>query len=148
MIQTLPVLLALLTILGGALVYSYQRGVDRRDQIQLERRRLYRDFIVVSQTLRLTIWQTSADPKDIWYSDYKAKFGELMITAPDEVMEKISAFDITVRRCFALKASDDTSFFDVEYKKLSNDYLGVVAAMRRDSFTDSKFDPLSLSDRV
>jgi hypothetical protein len=141
----LPLLVALISVAGGALLYNYRKGIDRADQILAERRRLYRDFVVTAQKYRFKIWNSDFAEFANWYVDYKSVFGELMVTAPDHVVEALFEFDRIATQVLKTNKKTDADGFDKVFHSFTKNYLTVVDRMRKDTFGDTS---LSVEKRI
>ena len=139
-IPWLPLLVTLITIVSGAAIYGFQKRIDRRLQIQSERRRLYRDFVVCAQKARMKIWHSEALDFFNWYTEYKTVHGELMVTAPDNVIAALSKFDLATGRVVNLDKLEQRKEFGREFDQMSKWYFELIFQMRKDTFGKTIFD--------
>ncbi|WP_039019305.1 hypothetical protein [Halocynthiibacter namhaensis] len=150
----LPAGIAILTILGGGIMYQLQKSADRKNQILQERRELYRKFIGRAQQLeihRLTKNEAAAISE---YPDFKVLLSELMVTAPDEVVETLRELDKCVAALLAktFQANPKGAHFGDStdeatlLNNMSKAFETAVVAMRRDSFKNTNFTVLLVGD--
>lgn len=133
----LPVIVALLTIGGGALVYGYQKRLDRHNQILAERRTLYRDFVRAVGNYHNHI----IDGSDLAQSQsrYGDLVAELTVSAPDTVVSALKSLDLStwkLRRKFEDYDSEDQTQAEV-LREVSERLDKTITAMRRDSFENT-----------
>ena len=124
----------LLGLVGAAVLYGFQKSIDRKNQILSERRTMYREFISIAQDARVKVFMEPDGAPASWFNAYKSKFGELMVTAPDEVVEAAKDFDDTIRFLPKFKKNNSTADFKVKNAELTGKYAELVFQMRKDSF--------------
>ncbi|TAK46726.1 MAG: hypothetical protein EPO23_13775 [Xanthobacteraceae bacterium] len=118
------IIVALITISGGILSYTYQRRVDRRNQLIEIRRTAYRTYLAafMDQILKPTT--------ETQQHLLKCEF-DLFVVASDRTIKSVSSFSrYGIDTSFEKNARDTTL-----YKKLLAECL---LAMRQDCFEKSK----------
>ncbi|UWR33313.1 hypothetical protein K3759_15450 [Sulfitobacter sp. W027] len=142
-----PVLLGILTIVGGFVLYGRQKSLDRKNEILQERRQLYRKFVGLAQQLqthRLTGSEAAAKTD---YPKFKIVLAELMVTAPDHVVKPLQELDRNIAALLSKRfgGNPKTDHFGVENSEadlaatVSASFNEAVSEMRLDSFSDSQF---------
>ena len=134
----ISILVPLFGLAGAAILYGLQKSIDRKNQILSERRILYREFISIAQDARVKLWMTKDGAVESWFTDYKTIIGELMVTAPDPVIEAAMKFDDTIRYLPRHKRDDSKVEFKKEFSELTGRYAELVFQMRKDSFGKTK----------
>lgn len=99
--EWMPVLVALIALLGGGLTYWYQRLLDRRVEFEREKREAYREFLtqlrVYERKAARAAHSEEADSKRVALEQYLAALSKLMMIASQEVYEEIKNFNDMVR---------------------------------------------------
>lgn len=152
----LPIGLTLVTIIGGIVVYWFQRSLDRKNQILQERRELYRAFINRAQLLQLHRLTNKKDEAWDVFEEFKLLLAELLVTAPDTVVEPLKGLnsDMTAALSKSFTASrDDDPYDDVTslsalVSKMEASFDIVVAEMRKDTFNDTELSAAFLNGIV
>ena len=133
------VLAALITLTGGAIVYRWQKRIDRQEELRKERREFYRAF---ADNVEDVVYQlTFAEPEDATLAILALRKNYLAIytTAPDEVVQSAaSLLDFVVQGIAQGGVEEFKNEFIAEIYGRS---LEALAAMRRDSFSHSKVTP-------
>jgi hypothetical protein len=142
----LPVVITAVSILGGVWVYWWQKRLDRENQILQERRELYRKFVGNAQLLQ--VHRKTESMEEAWevFETFKILLAELLVSAPDNVVTPLKAFDQNITgalgKTFVADSDDNTSnsveTLDALVLKMEKDFDLVVAEMRKDSFKETK----------
>lgn len=143
----LPVGLAAITIIGGAIIYWFQKRLDRQNQILQERRVLYRSFIGKAQQLLTHRITKNRDGATADYQVFKVLLAELLVTAPDGVVAPLKVLDENIAKALAKTFGgnregdvfgDETDLPTV-LVAVNASFDEVVAEMRKDSFNNTQF---------
>ena len=148
-IDWLPLLIAIVSIVGGAIIYQIQKATDRKNQILQERRELYRRLVVAVRELpRALIYEEKSDiaveQVKIW-----GLLGELLVCAPDNVVEKCEALEAAIDKAILARFENELD----DYAKTGHIYFGeiiealndAVYEMRIDTFGDSTITKQAIS---
>ena len=122
----LPLLIATLTIMGGAGVYAYQKRVDRRTNLIEIRRAAYRNYLNAFMAMS----DSPERVEEIRRRYYQSEV-ELLVDGSDEVIKRVGALSR-----FYSETNDHRFNRDVrEVKRLLAE---ICKAMRADCFEKSK----------
>lgn len=143
----IPVLLGIVTLIGGGVVYNWQKGADRKNQILQERRELYRRFIGKAQKLQIHRTTKNIERVRADYPDFKVLLAELLVTAPDNVVGTLKDMDVSISALLSRVFSENSngeSFGDQTDEatlvaKAQKDFDTTISQMRKDSFEKTEF---------
>ena len=133
------IIAALITLVGGALVFRWQKHQEHQANLREERRKIYRQFCndVEDVVYSLTFKQREESLESILA--LRKRYLELFTTAPDHVVKPCGHLvDFIVQAV----ASDD--FEELKREAIAEIYgrsLEVLREMRSDSFFTSTIDP-------
>ncbi len=113
---------AYIPVFGAALVYGYQKSIDRKTALIELRRKSYRDFVEAFVDMTLT-----PEHNDAIKSAYMKKEFDLLIVGSDETIRAVSALNNSYS-----KTNDDRYNRDVDMTKQL--VANVCSAMRNDCF--------------
>jgi hypothetical protein len=119
--------LAIFGVLGAAVLYSFQRNVDRKETLRAEKKRAYREF------LDALFEHAEKRTEATRYAYDKSKIA-LLLVAPDAVMKE-------------LVGVQETAIMDMSATCLGDVHITVsrlIFEMRRDCFEKSKLVPSPL----
>ncbi|WP_347312224.1 hypothetical protein [Defluviimonas sp. SAOS-178_SWC] len=134
----LAVFVPFIGLVGGAIVYMVQKGVDRQNQIRSERRELYRKLVVDFNNVNVSILRSgrSADGLDKLVQ-YKNTEAEILVCAPDPVISALEGLSPKIS-IFAKHSNSEKAEKDAAFNDLKESYEAAVAAMRKDVLGDTE----------
>lgn len=149
----LPVALTALTLFGGAIIYGFQKSLDRKNQIMQERRELYREYVSKTQQLVMNGLLTKRDLASEEFPGYRALHFQIIVSAPDSVVNPLVAMDEKLNDLMNFQFKDNleegSDFLPSKVRDYRGEFQGafdeVVAAMRRDSFSDTNVSAVLLA---
>ena len=150
----LPLVIAIVGLVGGAILYNVQKAVDRRNQIHQERREIYRRFVICYNDLNHhIILDAETDTQMDRLGTLRKVCAEIAVTAPDDVVsncEDIPRLFGKVGVCrYPVDGSDvDEEAVNKAESALHLKYLDAIAAMRRDSFSDTVISRKTLENVI
>ncbi len=121
----IPLLVAVISIVGGGLVYLYQKRVDRRVALAELKRGAYREFLAAF----LDMTNTPEKDRDVTNRYLKAEF-DLLVIASDSVLKHVSALD-------RYYGDTNTKRHERDSKKIRELISNAALAMREDCFEKS-----------
>lgn len=134
----LPVLIAAVTLIGGGIVYNWQKSIDRKNQIRSERRDLYRKFLVTARAIQTALLANSTEEEFVdLYSRLDRILAELLVCAPDDIINACEELGPSFVNAAQVKLGDKDGIFGDEYTKSSNVFDRVVLSMRKDVFGET-----------
>ncbi len=144
LIPYIPVGVTIIGIFGGAVVYNWQKSVDRQIELKRERRDLYRRYVCIFEELDHKL--ISPGPQEVETFNYLNELekitAEILIAAPDNVVGAcMSVSEIFLR--LANSSFRDREDFDFEEmmkirEELDEAKIKIVSSMRRDIFESTK----------
>lgn len=130
----LPLIVALLGLAGGAVMYQWQRSLDRKNEILRERRELYRKFVAAISTIEVqSMLQSQDDLRSAIYK-YEALLAEMLIAAPDHVVAALDRLDETIPTLPATAFGDRPDDLPNALSKFREIKAAAVSEMRKDTF--------------
>ena len=119
----LPLLVTLITVIGGLLAYGFQRKIDRREALNIQRRDLYKRFL---ETLFDHVEERSEQSRHA----YDRSKCELLLVASDNVLKEMPMLqEASVMDMNALGPGD-----------VHDRVTPVIKAMRKDCFEKSNIE--------
>ncbi|UWQ01263.1 hypothetical protein K3X44_12295 [Aliiroseovarius crassostreae] len=126
-------------LIGGALVYRWQKQLDRKNELRLERRVIYRKFAsdIEDVIFHMTFEETEQAKGAIL--QLRKRYFELYTTAPDAVVGQCALLIENLVDAFA-----HPEFLDFKHEAVMQTYsnaLSVLTEMRKDTFAATELKP-------
>ncbi len=132
----LPLLITVLTIIGGMFAYHFQKKKDRNDIRRHERRHLYRDLI---GAVRLAEGKTLNEKWDAAYKHYEEWLtleASLLISAPDDVALQLR--ELRKRYLIYHHTLQKTGYDHNLYLSFAEQFYLLLFEMRKDVFEQQR----------
>jgi hypothetical protein len=126
----LPIFIALLTLIGGGIVYNVQKSVDRSNQMRAERRDLYRKLVRSFHNFVLFELKGTNASIESDLLEFRSIEAEIIVCAPDHVVKAIKGLSSKMALYAAeyLEKNEKREAFN----ELKDTYKQAVAEMRKD----------------
>jgi len=135
----LPLIVAIVGLVGGAIIYQIQKATDRKNQILLERRDLYRKLVVSVREIMPALFDVNnRDEMVVRHIGFTSLVGELLVCAPDQVVKGCENLEHSVREAVVAGLSKDEKKLRESAKTVEKALETAIFQMRRDTFGDSQ----------
>jgi hypothetical protein len=145
----IPLVVSIVGLGGSAIIYQIQKAFDRKNQILAERRSIYREYVSKYRNLQSLIITADKATEILPVTvDFARLTSELLVTAPDDVVEVVEGSENELASALVAKFGSGGEDFDKLYKSTSERLSSIVLAMRKDSFPHGKIGKLAISASI
>jgi hypothetical protein len=142
LISWLPLIIAIISIVGGVIVSNTQKAIDRRHQVLLDRRIFYREVLEI---LRKGVLSAVAKDPQQFVETYEQLYrveSNAMLSCPDPVIKKLRQAMEALLRFQSANAVENSSAESTssELGQYNEKFEQLVSAMRADTFSDTKVE--------